>query len=104
MYLPDHNPPHFHVRYEEYRATIDIQTGDVMGRMPRRALRLVFEWLDLHKDELMANWKMVSYTFFKFIAIFIFIGIQTTLFGHSDEENPVCHFAYIFVPSHCSHL
>ena len=48
--------------------------------------------------------QMVSYIFFKFIAIFIFIGIQTALFGHSDEQNPVCHFAYIFVPSHCSHL
>ena len=48
--------------------------------------------------------QMVSYTFFKFIAIFIFIGIQTTLFGHSDEQNPVCHFTYISVPSHCSHL
>ena len=31
MYLPDHNPPHFHVRYNEYRATIDIQTGKVTG-------------------------------------------------------------------------
>ena len=39
MYLPDHNPPHFHVRYNEYRATIDIQTGRVTGQMPRRALR-----------------------------------------------------------------
>ena len=48
--------------------------------------------------------QMVSYTFFKFIAIFIFIGIQTTLFGHSNEQNPVCHFTYISVPSHCSHL
>ena len=48
--------------------------------------------------------QMVSYIFFKFIAIFIFIGIQTTLFGHSNEQNPVCHFTYISVPSHCSHL
>ena len=28
--------------------------------MPRRALNLVFEWLDLHKDELMANWKRME--------------------------------------------
>ena len=56
MYLPDHNPPHFHVRYNEYRATIDIQTGKVTGQMPRRALHLIFEWLDLHKEELMMNW------------------------------------------------
>ena len=45
--------------------------------------------------------QMVSYIFFKFIAIFVFIGIQTTLFGHSNEQNPVCHFAYIFVPDYC---
>lgn len=31
MYLPDHNPPHFHVRYNEYHATIDIMTGTVIG-------------------------------------------------------------------------
>lgn len=56
MYMPDHNPPHFHVRYNEYRATIDIQSGTIVGNIPRRALRLVYEWLDLHKDELMDNW------------------------------------------------
>ncbi len=56
MYLPDHNPPHFHVRYNEYNATIDIMTGTVIGAMPRRALRYVYEWLDMHKDELMENW------------------------------------------------
>ena len=44
------------MRYNEYRAIIDIQTGKVTGQMPRRALHLVFEWLDLHKDELMENW------------------------------------------------
>lgn len=60
MYLPDQNPPHFHVRYNEYRAIIDIKTGDVTGQMPRRALNLVFEWLDLHKDELMANWQRME--------------------------------------------
>ena len=54
------NPPHFHVRYNEYRATIDIQTGEVTGQMPRRALHLVFDWLDQHKDELMENWKRME--------------------------------------------
>lgn len=51
MYFPEHNPPHFHVRYNEYHAYIDIQTGKVTDEMPRRALRL-----DLHKDELLENW------------------------------------------------
>ena len=60
MYLPDHNPPHFHERYNEYRATIDIHTGDITGQMPRRALNLVYEWLDQHKDELIANWQRLE--------------------------------------------
>jgi hypothetical protein len=28
--------------------------------LPRRALRLVYEWLDLHRDELMENWERLS--------------------------------------------
>jgi len=44
----DHNPPHFHVKYGEYRATITINNSIVNGKLPRRALNLVFEWLDLH--------------------------------------------------------
>lgn len=56
MYFPEHYPPHFHVRYNEYHASIDIQTGKVTGEMPRRALKLVYEWLDMHKEELLENW------------------------------------------------
>ena len=32
----------------------------VTGSLPRRALRLVYEWLDLHRDELMENWVRLS--------------------------------------------
>ena len=60
MYNVDHNPPHFHVRYNDYRATIDIQTGEVEGRLPRRVLNMVYEWLDLHKEELIANWQRME--------------------------------------------
>ncbi|MBR3756957.1 MAG: DUF4160 domain-containing protein [Bacteroidaceae bacterium] len=28
--------------------------------MPRRTLRLVYEWLDLHYDELMENWRLLT--------------------------------------------
>ena len=57
MYFSEHNPPHFHVKYNEYTAEISIKDGIVTGSLPRRALNLVFEWLDLHRDELMENWE-----------------------------------------------
>jgi hypothetical protein len=60
MLYSEHNPPHFHVRYGEYRASITIKEGIVDGKLPRRALNLVFEWLDLHRDELMDNWNNIE--------------------------------------------
>ena len=56
MFFSEHNPPHFHVRYMEYRALIDIDNGTITGSLPRRALKLVYDWLDLHQEELMENW------------------------------------------------
>jgi hypothetical protein len=46
--------------YENYKAIITIQDGIVTGSLPRRALKLVYEWLDLHKDELMSNWERLT--------------------------------------------
>ena len=57
MYINDHNPPHFHAVYQGYKATITIQDGIVTGCFPRRALNLIFDWLDEHKDELLENWE-----------------------------------------------
>ena len=34
--------------------------GIITGSLPRRAMRLVYEWLDLHKAELMENWKRLQ--------------------------------------------
>ena len=60
MYISDHQPPHFHVKYNEYECWITIEDGIITGKLPRRALRLVYEWLDLHKDELMDNWNRLQ--------------------------------------------
>jgi hypothetical protein len=53
----DHAPPHFHAAYEGLDVAIDIRTSCVLeGRMRARALRLVLEWADLHRDELLTAW------------------------------------------------
>ncbi|MFI3287300.1 MAG: DUF4160 domain-containing protein [Rikenellaceae bacterium] len=60
MLFKDHNPPHFHVRYGEYRALISIKDGIIQGSLPRRAIAMVYEWLDLHKEELLENWSLME--------------------------------------------
>lgn len=46
MYNSEHNPPHFHIRYNDFHATMDINTGEINGNLPRRVLNLVYEWYD----------------------------------------------------------
>ena len=56
----EHPPAHFHAVYGEYTITVEIEGGIVHGDFPKRALRLVLEWLDLHRDELLADWELVQ--------------------------------------------
>jgi len=57
MYAKDHKPPHFHAKYAEFWAEISIITGEIIeGSLPNRALRLIAEWIELHKSELLENW------------------------------------------------
>jgi hypothetical protein len=58
MYWDDHLPPHFHAKYGEYEITVNIETGVIEGKFPKRALRLVLEWYERHKDALIENWEL----------------------------------------------
>jgi hypothetical protein len=61
MYLSDHAPPHFHAIYQDYEVMIDIAEGNILhGALPRKELRLVLAWLELHRDELIENWQLAS--------------------------------------------
>ena len=44
MYFNEHHPPHFHAEYQSYKVLVTIKDGIVEGKMPKRALRLIFEW------------------------------------------------------------
>jgi hypothetical protein len=57
MNYNDHTPPHFHARYQDQEITMEIQTGLVTGSMSRRALQMLFDWLDHYQVELMENWE-----------------------------------------------
>lgn len=53
----EHNPPHFHVEYGEYRGVIEISTLNMLeGNLPLRARVLIMDWGIQHQDELMEIW------------------------------------------------
>ena len=57
MYFDNHDPPHFHVRYNEYRALVAISSLNVIdGQLPARVRSLVTEWAELHQEELLDIW------------------------------------------------
>ena len=59
LYINEHNPPHFHVKYAEYLAEVDIQTLKLIrGNLPKRAYSLVLEWAAEHREELLENWNL----------------------------------------------
>lgn len=54
----EHNPPHIHALYGDDMAEIVIKTGDVLeGHLPPKALAMVREWVEVHKNELLQMWE-----------------------------------------------
>jgi len=56
MHYREHVPAHFHAEYGEYEISVEIESGVVKGKFPRRALSAVMEWYVLHLDELRMDW------------------------------------------------
>lgn len=55
-----HNVPHIHVQYGEENLVISLD-GDVLeGSIPRNKKKLLDAWMEIHHDELVANWTLLS--------------------------------------------
>lgn len=55
----EHNTPHIHIRYAEYRASINIETGECLaGNLPSKQMKLVQAWVEIHRDELITDWAL----------------------------------------------
>ncbi len=63
MYLgkSEHNPPHIHVEYQGNKATFDINLNEMLeGKLPSKQIRLVHAWIELHREELLADWEIAQ--------------------------------------------
>jgi hypothetical protein len=56
-----HQQPHIHVEYQGHEAVIAIPEGNLLaGSLPPSKLKLVAAWIEIHQDELMADWSLAA--------------------------------------------
>jgi len=56
-----HHGPHFHAYYQENTAIFSIDPIELIeGRMPKRQIRLVEAWAELHQNELRGDWQRLQ--------------------------------------------
>lgn len=54
-----HKLPHIHARYQEFEVVVSLNDGSVLeGQLPSTKMKLLLAWMEIHKDELMANWEL----------------------------------------------
>jgi hypothetical protein len=59
IYYKEHNPPHFHVKYNEYKAVFTILDLTLIeGELPPRVVSIVLEWAFQNRNELMEDWAL----------------------------------------------
>ena len=62
MYFFDtdrHHEPRFHVEYGELEAVFAIQSGELLvGDLPTAKRRLVQAWIEIHREDLLADWRL----------------------------------------------
>lgn len=62
MYFMDnrqHKVPHIHVKYQGQEVVVSIPDGNVLeGNIPASKMKLLQAWIEIHKDELMADWEL----------------------------------------------
>jgi hypothetical protein len=62
MYFLDtkqHKLAHIHVTYADHQAVYSIPNGNLLeGSLPGNKEKLVLAWIELRKEELMADWQL----------------------------------------------
>jgi hypothetical protein len=54
-----HAGPHIHADYQGQNVVLSIPEGDVLaGDFPAGKLRIVRAWIEIHRDDLLADWQL----------------------------------------------
>ena len=52
--------PHIHADYSRDEVVVSIDGEVLEGSIPKNKMKLLEAWMEIHKDELMADWELLS--------------------------------------------
>ena len=56
-----HKKPHIHARFQGDEVIVSIPDGEVLdGAIPTAKMKLLAAWMEIHRDELMADWELAA--------------------------------------------
>jgi hypothetical protein len=56
-----HRKPHLHAKYQDYEAVVAIPDGKLLeGRLPPGKMKLLLAWIEIHREELLADWELAA--------------------------------------------
>lgn len=55
-----HNMPHIHAEYSGNEVVMDLDGNVLEGELPKAKMKLLVAWVEIHREDLEANWKLLS--------------------------------------------
>lgn len=55
-----HNLPHVHAEYSGQEVAVSLDGTVLEGSIPRNKMRLLLAWIEIHREELEANWPLLG--------------------------------------------
>lgn len=55
-----HNMPHIHAEYAGEEIVIALDGTILEGSIPKNKLKLLEAWMEIHREDLEANWKLLA--------------------------------------------
>ncbi|MDY2630121.1 MAG: DUF4160 domain-containing protein [Clostridium sp.] len=55
-----YNVPHIHAEYSGEEVVVSLDGDIIEGSIPKNKQKLVDAWIEIHREDLLANWKLLS--------------------------------------------
>lgn len=55
-----HNLPHIHAEYSGDEVVVALDGTVLEGKLPTAKMKLLLAWMEIHKEDLEANWRLLS--------------------------------------------